>query len=98
MKMVEMLALATVVSDGVTRKCKILDFAVLTVPRVIRMPHAKFGPRPLNTVVVHNKQRNRHTDRFAFIAVTFSYSRQSEIQTCKCNRIVSIDERHLDNF
>ena len=44
MKMVEMLALATVVSDGVTRKCKILDFAVLTVPRVIRMPHAKFGP------------------------------------------------------
>jgi len=34
MKMVEMLALATVVSDGVTRKCKILDFAVLTVPRV----------------------------------------------------------------
>ena len=76
MKMVEMLALATVVSDGVTRKCKILDFAVLTVPRVIRMPHAKFGPRPLNTVVVHNKQRNRHRqNRF--------YSRNVFVQSSK---------------
>jgi len=37
------------------------------------MPHAKFGPDPLQTVAVHKQQRNRLTDTRAHSATHIQF-------------------------